>query len=381
MKQPEEKMGPLHFFAWVVLFELGSAVVIPIGMDAKQGAWIVILIACAVGVAFMGGVFGSLYRMFGEAPFTAYARQIVGAVPGWAIGFAYFLYFVYIAGRNTRDFGDLLVAAAYDVTPMFVINAFMVFSVGYVLHLGIEVFGRTAFVFMAFTGLIFALILVLVCFSDMSDPRRMLPVLPDGWPSVWKALFPTNLTFPFGEMVVITMLLPHVSKVVGPLPPVRTAVLAMTFSAILLCIVTFVNVSVLGIEITSRSTFPLFTSLSRLRLAEFVQRMDAVVLLLLVITSFFKIGTFMFASVLIARDLFAMNNYKTVIFPVGLVVLASSLLMAGSLTEHLEEGLKIVPYYLHLPLQFIVPVALLVIGWIRRRAGSASSGSAPAPAE
>lgn len=366
MKVPTENLGPLHLFAWIVLFELGSAVVIPIGMDAKQGAWIVILIGCLVGVAVMGAVYGSLYRMFPNMPLTGYASRIAGKIPGWVVGFAYVLYFLYIAGRNTRDFGDLLAAASYDVTPIFAINVCIVFAVGYVLSLGIEVFGRTAFVFFMFTGAIFLLILVLVLFSDMADARRMLPVLPDGWKPIWKALYPTNITFPFGEMIAMTMFFPHIDK---KWKPIRVSMAAMALSAILLCIAVFVNISVLGIEIAGRATFPLFTSLSRLRLAEFVQRMDAVVLLLLIISSFFKIGTFMLAAVLASRDLFRTENYKTLIFPVGLVVVFSSILMAGSLTEHLQEGLKVVPYYLHLPFQFAIPIALLLLGWLRRRGG------------
>ncbi|MFC5702956.1 GerAB/ArcD/ProY family transporter [Cohnella faecalis] len=371
MKYPLEHMGPLHLFSWVVLFELGSAVVIPIGMEAKQATWIVILLGCLFGLVYMGAVYGTLYRMFPDIPLTGYARQIAGTVPGWLIGFAYLLYFVYIASRNTRDFGDLLAAASYDSTPLSALNLFMVVAVGYVIHFGLEVFGRTAFVFFLFTGAIFSFILLLVVFSDMSEYRRMLPILGDGWKPVWKALFPTNITFPFGELVVFTMLLPHMNK---KFKAVRIGMGAMIASALLLCIATFVDISVLGVEIASRATFPLFTSLSRLRLAEFVQRMDSVVLLLLVITSFFKIGAFMFAAILAARDLFRTDNYKTLIMPVGIVVFCSSLVMAGSLTEHLEEGLKVVPLYVHLPFQFGLPAVLLLIAVLRgHRVRSASA--------
>ncbi|WP_027085956.1 GerAB/ArcD/ProY family transporter [Cohnella panacarvi] len=370
MKTSTENLGPLHLFSWIVLFELGSAVVIPIGIDAKQASWIVILLGCGIGIVLMAAVYGSLYRMFPDLSLTGYASRIAGKGVGWTIGFGYLLYFLYIAGRNTRDFGDLLAASSYDVTPVFVINVCIVVAVGYVLHLGIEVFGRTAFIFFVFTGGLFLLILVLVMFSDMADARRMLPVLPDGWQPVRKALYPTNVTFPFGEMIVMAMFFPHLKQ---RWKPIRIGIWAMLLSAALLCVAAFVNISVLGIEIASRTTFPLFTSLSRLRLAEFVQRMDAVVLLLLIISSFFKIGTFMLAAVLVARDLFRTDNYKTLIFPVGLVVIISSILMAGSLTEHLEEGLTIVPYYLHLPFQFAIPVALLLVGWIRRLGGNVSS--------
>ncbi|QHW29834.1 GerAB/ArcD/ProY family transporter [Paenibacillus rhizovicinus] len=370
MNKPLEVIGPLHLFAWITLFELGTAVVISVGMDAKQDAWLVILIGCLIGIAMFAGVYGTLYKLYPDSSMTEYARKIIGPVPGWLLGFVYLLYFIYIAGRDTRDFIDLLSAAAYDATPMFALAVFMLIAVSYTIYLGVEVFGRTAFLFFLLSCGIFMFIIVLVVFSDMSDSRRMLPVLGDGWNPVLKALFPTNLTFPFGEMIVMTMFLPYLSKT---FKAVKIGSGAMALSALILCVVTFVNISVLGIEIASRATFPLFTSLSRLRLAEIVQRMDALVLFMLIICSFFKIGTFMFAAILAARDLFRVTNHTTLIMPVGLVILITTLTVSGSLTEHLQEGLKIVPYYLHLPLQFAIPLLLLIIGLLRRGRRSAAS--------
>ncbi|RAP75249.1 GerAB/ArcD/ProY family transporter [Paenibacillus montanisoli] len=372
MNGQKEFIGPLHLFAWVTLFELGTAVFIPVGIEAKQDAWIVILSGCLIGIGMFAGVYGTLFRMYPDLTMTAYLRKIIGPIPGWILGFAYMIYFMYIAGRNTRDFIDLLTTAAYDATPMFAIAICMLIAVVYILRLGIEVFGRTAFFFFLLSCGMFLFIVFLVWFSDLSAGNRMLPVLGEGLRPVLKALFPTNLTFPFGEMIVMTMFLPYLNKRFNA---VGIGSGAMAFSAILLCIAMFVNISVLGVEIASRATFPLFTSLSRLRLAEIVQRMDSVVLFLLIITSFFKIATFMFAAALAAHDLFKVQNYRLMVTPIALVVLLTSLTVAGNLTEHLQEGLQIVPYYLHLPLQFGIPIILLLIGLIRRWLSSAASTS------
>jgi spore germination protein KB len=51
----------------------------------------------------------------------------------------------------------------------------------------------------------------------------------------------------------------------------------------------------------------------------------------------------------------------------GLVVLSASLMNANNFPQHLEIGLKIVPYYLHLPLQTFIPLLLFVIVWTRKR--------------
>ncbi|REE87395.1 spore germination protein KB [Paenibacillus taihuensis] len=363
MKKTIEYIGPIHLFAWITLFQLGTAVVIPVGMDAKQDAWLVTLTGCLIGILFFAIVSGGLYRLYPSLMFTTYTRRIIGPFLGWLLGFGYLLYFMYIASRNTRDFIDLLTAAAYDATPMFALGVFMLIAVGYIISLGIEVYARTAFIFFLMCCGVFMFIILLVILSDLSDFHRIQPILGEGWKPIWKALLPTGLTFPFGEMIVMTMFLPYLNK---KYKAVRITTGAMAFSAVLLCIATFVNISVLGVEIASRATFPLFTSLSRLRLAEIVQRLDSVVLFLLIITSFFKIGTFMFASILAASDLFKVSNYKTLVMPIGVIVLLTSLTIAGNLTEHLKEGLKLVPYYMHLPLQFAIPICLWLIGLIRR---------------
>jgi spore germination protein KB len=51
----------------------------------------------------------------------------------------------------------------------------------------------------------------------------------------------------------------------------------------------------------------------------------------------------------------------------GMIILFTSIKMESNITEHLKIGLKIVPYYLHLPFQVGIPLLLLIAAWIRKR--------------
>ncbi|KXG42796.1 hypothetical protein U473_01170 [Tepidibacillus decaturensis] len=65
--------------------------------------------------------------------------------------------------------------------------------------------------------------------------------------------------------------------------------------------------------------------------------------------------------------MFKIKNKNQLLIPIGFIILLSSILIASNISEHLEEGLKIVPYYLHLPLQVGIPFLLFVVTLIRNR--------------
>ncbi|PGY12941.1 hypothetical protein [Bacillus sp. AFS031507] len=64
--------------------------------------------------------------------------------------------------------------------------------------------------------------------------------------------------------------------------------------------------------------------------------------------------------------------YKKLIYPMGIIVLISSIIIAHGYIEHINEGLKVVPYYLYLPLQIGIPILLIVIAWIKNKVKSVS---------
>ncbi|MCG0041087.1 spore germination protein, partial [Escherichia coli] len=84
-------------------------------------------------------------------------------------------------------------------------------------------------------------------------------------------------------------------------------------------------------------------------IASFIQRLDTFILILMVILGFVKITIYFFCAVIGAADLFRMKPSVTNIYLIGGVIFFSSLMIAPSYQAHINEGLKIVPYLLHLP--------------------------------
>lgn len=359
----KEKLSVTQIFSWVFLFEVGSKIVISTGLEAKQDAWIALLLALIIGSAFVYFVYGYLFSLFPQLPLTSYIQKLFGIYAGWPIALMYLVYFDYVASRNLRDFGDLLITSSFDRTPLIAINSLMILSVAYVIYKGVEVFARTA-LFFTITLLLFGSVTMLLVFvSGIVNMGNLRPVLAGGWKPVVSTTFPLLVTFPYGEMIAFTMFLPYASK---PKLAMKSSLLSIVIAGLLVCFITALNIAVLGVDMTTRATFPLLNTVGKVNIGDFVQRLDALVLLLLVITSFFKMGTFYFAAVLAAADLFRMKEYKKLVLPVGIPILFSSLIIAGNFSEHLKEGLKWVPNLLHIPLQIVIPLCLVFISLLRR---------------
>lgn len=357
------KISSKQLFAIIVLFELGSSLVVGLGVSAGKDAWLAILLGWIGGMALLW-VYGYIFRQYPNLPLTGYLQKIMGKYVGWIIGLIYTIYFIYLAARVLRDFGELLYISGYDLTPLIVINCLLIVTISYVLHKGFEVLARTGenlFIVIIMTGLTGIL---LVFFSGIVDIKNVLPILEKGWKPVFKAAFPVTFTFPFGEMVAFTMLFPYLNNKESVL---KVSYRAMSLSAAILIFTTFLNLAAVGLNITSRSTFPLLMTVGKINIANFIQNVDFISIITLIIGGFFKVSILFYTAVMAAADLFKVEKKEKLVLPFSIIILLLSLQVANNLTEHFNEGMKVVPLYIHLPLQTGIPLLLVIVVWFRKR--------------
>lgn len=359
------RLGPLQLFALMFLFELGTTVVVPLGLDAKKDAWLSILLAMLCGFVPLL-VYMALYSRYPAVPLTGYVRQILGNIIGCPIAFCYVLFFVYGAARDLRDVGNLLYNAVYDLTPIFILNALMVLGTAYVLAKGIEVLARTGEVFFFVIILLGTVGNLLVQFSGIVSIDNLLPVLENGWGPVVKTALFRNFMSPFGEVICFAMLFPYLQNVKGVL---RAGMASMLLGGLALCLTISVEIATLGADIARRSTFPLLTTISKVDIANFLQRLDAIVVFTLIITVFFKVAIYYYAAVVGTADLFREHDHRKLVIPIGIVILFMSIMIAGSFSEHIQEG-KFAVRTVYFVFALIIPLVLLVLSFWRKRSPS-----------
>jgi spore germination protein KB len=351
------KISSFQLFTLVYLFELGSAILVGIGSSVKQDAWIVILIGLMSGL-LMFLIYHRLFLYYPDLPLTSYVQKLTGKFIGQILGFIYIIYFIYDASRVLRDFGELLTTIIYTNTPLFIINILMILVSIYAIRKGLEVLARMGELYFMLVFLMSILGFLLVIFSGFIHLENLKPFLENGYIPVLKSSMNESILYPFGEMIVFTMILPQINE---SKKAKKVCLLAILLSGIDITITTIINISSIGVDSFVRSPFPL---LSTIRKIQFL-RLDVLFMLYLVIGGFFKITLFFYAAVIGVADIFRFKDPRTLSFPIGLVILFASMVIAVNSAEHFKEGLIV--SYLYWPVEIIIPIFLLVIAYFQNR--------------
>ncbi|MFD2706249.1 GerAB/ArcD/ProY family transporter [Salibacterium lacus] len=357
------KINAGQLFVLIFLFEMGSALLLSLGIEAKQDAWLAVL-AGMFGSLFLFWMYYRLYLFYPDMLPTSYMQHIIGPLFGKITAYLYIVVFMYSAARVLRDFGEMLVTFAYNETPLFIINTLLLLLVLYVTHKGIEVISRTGEIMFVVLYVLAVTGSILIVVSGLINIDHLKPVLEGGIGRILKTAGTETLYVPFGEAVVFFMILPYVNR---PDKIKPAAFSALVLSGINLSITMAVNVAVLGVNLTERSQFPLLNTIQAIQVAEFLERLDVFFMVALIVGGFVKISIYFYAAVIGTSDLFQKKESSSLVFPLGLVVLFLSMVIASGYAEHIKEGLKFVPLYMHLPFHVMVPALLLTAAALKKR--------------
>ncbi|MBU8757652.1 spore germination protein, partial [Priestia megaterium] len=162
------KISASQLFILMVLFELGSSLLVPIAIDVKQDAWLAILLGMA-GSFVLFLVYYKLHSYYPDLLPTEYMQKIMGKWIGSVLAFIYILYFMYDAARVLRDFGEMLLTFAYPDTPLFIANTLLMLVIIYTIRKGIEVLARSGEVLFIFMYILAIMGFILIVCSGLID--------------------------------------------------------------------------------------------------------------------------------------------------------------------------------------------------------------------
>ncbi|WP_449539051.1 GerAB/ArcD/ProY family transporter [Ferdinandcohnia sp. Marseille-Q9671] len=359
----QEKISGLQLFYVIVGFEIGNTLIYGLGAGAKQDAWLVLLLGMIGGLILMY-VYTKLASYYPGDTLVEMIPKIIGKFLSYPIIILYISYFTYLGAKACRDFGELLASTILDETPMIVvIISFMALMI-YCLRGGLEVFGRMGEIIFPVYLFSILLIWILLVTVDQFTLSNLLPVMGNSVQPILKELFPTVLTFPFGESIILTMFFPflttkHKVRKIGMAIILVSGVL-LTFNLIMI-------LSVLGPEIYSTQFYPLLSATRMVSIADFLERFDALIILLMVAGVFFKIGGWTYGAVIGISQLFKLKQSHSVTFGIGTIIVPLSLLAATNQVKYNEIGLEFVTFYVHIPLQIVLPTILLCIAFFRHK--------------
>lgn len=359
----ENKFSPYQLLSAMFILPYGSAVLFFLVPDVKQDAWLTILFYIIPAI-MLQLIYIKLFTCYPNDTIVTYLPKLFGKYLGFILGLAYVLYFEYLSARVLRDFSGLISISTMPQTPTLFIAILIGITVIYGVITGIENLCRASEILfpLMILGLFIAIILLLAT-RGIIEFKRLLPILEDG-PVLaitkgWKLI-----TFPYGELIIFTMLFKNLNE---PKKIKKIAILAIIVEGIVLSIITVVFVTSLGAAYATSSVFPLLETLRLIRIGGFMDRLDILIIITMVVAGFMKISLFMYTATLSAGELFKLKNNKFLAIPFGIITIIVSEFIAKSYPQHVKIGLELITKYIHLPMQIGIPLMAFIICLFKNR--------------
>lgn len=366
----KENISLTQLMALTFTFLLGSAIIMGVGTDAKQDVWIAIIIATGIGIGIMYFYHSISTLLPGKNLYEiidyCFKRPIAVS-----LSLGYITYFIYISSRVTRDFSELITTAILPITPIEVITLAFMLVISYISYLGFEVLARVTEIFIPYLiGFLFLLMIFLLGSGEL-DMHHIQPILGNGIQPILKALFPSLITFPFGELVVFTVVFSTVTRLKKSK---KAALWSVILAGCFLFIGSILVLLSLGAELIEFRSFPLLNAARQVSIGNFIERIDALVVFIMMLGVLVKCSVFLYGGLKGLEYIFKIP-YRYFTFPISMLITVFSNLISHDFMEHKDEGLRFVTSYMHPPFQFFFPALILVIMvWKSKKQKSSKGG-------
>ncbi|NPV29043.1 MAG: endospore germination permease [Firmicutes bacterium] len=326
--------------------------------EAGQDSWASVLIAAFFGL-LLGALVVSLGLRFPGKNIVEYASELLGPWGGRALGILLALFFFYLNGIIIREFGELLVTAVMPETPLVVFNALLVIMAAYGVYLGLEVFARVNEIIFPFSLLV-GLVTLALAVPEM-DFFQLQPVLVHSFVHILRGA--GSLFAFFGEGMVFTMFLPCLRRP----EEAHWVNLQVVFLLVAAGVSTIAGVIALfGAEETARLVFPTYELAKTVHLAGFLERIESLIVGVWVAAVGLKVMVIYYAAVVAFAQSLGLQDYRPLVLPSGLVLVALSILEFAD-NDHVREFLARYWGPFGITVQAGIPLLLFLLALARKK--------------
>ncbi|MGO4271604.1 GerAB/ArcD/ProY family transporter, partial [Paenibacillus sp. TAF58] len=304
-------------------FMTGSAIVNipgPLIGYAKNGAWISLLLSMAVGIFLLSSIL-YLYRKFPDLTFIEYSRTLLGNWVTILLAIPFISFQFHMTSGIVLDIGLFMTSSMMRQTPLslFVLSVFVVTAL--TVRSGIETMVRM--ILAPIIAVLVFIILILILSFNNYEIDHLFPIMPDGIkPVILGAYF--SYGFPYAELTLMAMLLPYVRK--NEQKQLKKGMyLALLVNGLCLIVVTIATILVFG-PLAGDRKYSMFEVARIIDLLEVIQRIESIIGISLILTSFFKATITLYILNLTFTKLFKLHDDRILVFPLALTCFLFSLL-------------------------------------------------------
>lgn len=337
--------------ATIVMFWLGSLSVLGVNQEAKQDAWVPILLSFLMFLPLIW-LYTRLARLYPGTDLFEILFKIFGKIFGRVIALIYILFSIHLGSMLIRLFAEYIQILNMPETPQALTMILLSLVCIYCVRNGPENIGRIS----KFAWPIVAVSIIVTFIIGIKDMNfsNIKPIMTADLKTLLKGGYDLSM-LPLGQLVLCLSLFGSLSNKVN-YGKVMLKALALTISIILL--VNLRNIFLLGFPSASMFTFPSYQAVSLVSAGEFFTRIEVVIGVNLMLAGVIKVCVCLHAASLGLAKVMNIKDSRTVIVPCCLLMITFAGLVYAS-TPDMAGWLKIYPTYA-VPFELVLPVVILI---------------------
>jgi len=326
----------------------------------NQDVWIAVLLGYPMLLLFSVPLY-LLWKRFPDQTIFLYSRTIFGKA-GKLIGILYILFLIHFTAINLSQLSMFLTTSTMPETPLLFFLISMLFVSAYVVRNGLEVLARLSELIGPIMLIAVTMIVVLV--AKEMDFKALLPILEKGFTPV---LFEGFVIVPRTvEIIGLAMLLPflndnnqkNVKKIFG---------LGLILCTYFMLLTSIAIVTTLGVGVGKPLTFPFYSVVRIIVLADFIERIDSIHIAIWILGGIIKVAFYYYLGVLGISQLLNLQDYKPIILPLGTVIVPLSVIVGENIVELQNfTSYKVFTWY-SIIFIFLIPCSLLITSIVRKK--------------
>lgn len=355
----DEKITSKQGLSILIMFLLGSTIILSPWSDAGKDSWISILLAMVMTLP-MYYIYSRLVTIFPGKDLFDLQQELFGGVIGKITSFFLVYYSLHICTLVNRNISEFMQVVSLQDTPIFPIAIVGSMLYIWIISGGIEVIGRFS-VFMLPLSF-FTIIIVSLLLIPKLNIDNLRPVMYNGITPVLKGTA-SVFSFPFAETFLFTMVF---NSLEDKSKSFKIYVLGMLISGFFLVATAVRNIAALGDTLNSTLYFPPYIAVGLVNIKDFIDRIEVLVGANFIFLAFLKCSICLYVATKGLAKIFSIKDYRQIAAPLGLMVSIATVFVYKSTMEMFEWASENYIYYI-VPFSIILPIITWITGEFKVR--------------
>ena len=342
----------------IIMFLLGSALIVGGTSKAKQDSWISILIAFIM-VLPMIFVYDTILRKYPGDNIFDILIKVFGRITGKIICLLFVWFTIHLGSLVLDTFSQFIHLVNLPETPKVITTTAIILLSIWIVHSGVESVGRVAkstFPILASS----VLLTILTSLKDMNF-NNIKPVLSTDWKALLNSSFAV-FSLPLCELSIIMALFSYVTPKERPK---KIYIKGLSIAVLFLVMANLRNLFVLGVPSENHFYFPSYQAVSITSIGDFFTRFEVLIGANLLLACFIKVCVCLFASSIGLAKVFNIKEYQTMVAPCGLMMILLSSIAFDN-TKEMFKFMDIFKIYT-IPFEVLLPLIVLLAVQIKTR--------------